>query len=171
MIKNIPFVILLFFSFSSVKADQVEKFRSKVSYLIQGVSTKNSSSAINLGLQGGRFFGNNFCLGLDLHYSEHGNNRQVLGAGLLFDVEGVSGIFLKGFDISIGAVSTKEGSRSVDSLYLRPEAFLGFSVGGGWRLAAMGGYQYIASPNFLSGMSFGLRIDYKIETIINTVND
>jgi len=157
---------------------RVRKSRSKVSYQFQDFNTRGGSKpAFLFGIQVAKFVGGNNCtLGLDINFANFYGSQpnQLIGVGLLFGHEKVSGRLLYGADVA-GGIASFTNSINVNgddaSFYAKPEAFVGLVLGHGLRVSGNVNYDFVTESTAYSGYSFGLRLDYKIETIVRAIDD
>jgi hypothetical protein len=165
-------VSLLLSSPAVQAADQ--HYFNKVGYLVQGIQPKdNLSLGWLVGMQVARFIQDSpsyFGFELDYGGTSSPKNDHLWLLGVNFGAEKVFSSVLVGGSLGV-AYSLLNSSDQIGSVTIKPDAYLGLVIGGGWRILATGGY--INTPNVtpFSGFTFGIRIDYKTEVTIKGVDN
>jgi len=168
-------ITFLFFIFC-VSALARDDYRSKVGVEIKGLKTNLSNECGWIaGLKLGRFLGkSNVHVGIGGYYGSPTGGRiddeNLYFAGFLF---GYDGRLLKTllFETSIlfgygrGIIKAK-GVDETSYFVTEPNIGFGFGLGKGWRFLFVASYQYLSRANHFSGVSFGLKIDERTETVI-----
>jgi hypothetical protein len=95
------------------------------------------------------------------------------GLGLGYDFR-MSKVFLAELGIIVGYGYGKSRTLNVaqTSYYLVEPSFgMGFGLGNGWRLIFSASYVHMTQAKEFSGATFGIRIDFKTQTITKEIND
>ena len=151
--------------------------RNRISLLAKGILSQGSSTPGWIaGVQSVAYLaGGPMYWGLEVDYGNPagpGSDLLVVGANL--GMESVRGAFLIGGNLGLDAI---QSSQQADTLAnnpgfaVEPQAYFGFVIGGGWRLAFTGSYFVIPTISAYSGPTLGIRLDYKTETTIRPVDD
>jgi hypothetical protein len=103
------------------------------------------------------------------------SGNQLISGGVIGGVEHITSWgFLIGASLSLDAGQATQNSYVVGGTIvavIKPQAYLGFGVGGGFRFALTAGYLLVSNVSAYSAPMVGLRVDFKSETVIKPVDD
>ncbi len=152
-------------------------YLSKVGYEFKGF-TNNEGQGIGwlMGLRFDRFFGNSpvyMDLGIDFGKASSLDQSSFSFVGLGLGVEKVFEHFLFGGRVNADLMSEDVGPSTNTYGGYDAEAYAGLAIDHGWRVSLNGGYVHTFLQNFYSGLTFGLRLEYKSERTITSrpIND
>lgn len=181
--RHFLFLALLFHAFvcTSVQAEVSGGSRGKLGLDLKGFKSNllNKVGWIG-GLRAAHFFGTSqFYMGVAAYFGTPTGNtiarEKMYYGGITMGLDGrLSKVFI--YEIGLlggyGEGQIDELSMDENSYYVvEPSIGVGFSLGLGWRIIFSGSYIHMARAPYLSGPTFGIRLDYKSITQVKDFND
>jgi hypothetical protein len=157
---------------------ETSNYLGKIGVNVDAVDTSGNQLGWSVDLQLIRYVaGSSLFYGVDGGFSMPipTSGNQLLMGGLIGGVEHISSWgFLVGTSVSLDAGQATQNGIIVGGnvvAVIKPQVYFGFSLGGGFRLSATGGYLLVSSVSAYSAPMAGLRVDFKSETSVKPVDD